>query len=322
MGDQFKWGFIGCGWIAEQMALEFEQSENHVIMAVWNRTTKRARTFTERFGGKVYEELDAFLKEPDIDGVYIAVTADKHAEYMRACISYGKPVLCEKPFTVNAKETEEVMVLAKEKRVYVSEAMWTWHNDVAKQVKTWIKRGRLGKVQAVEIAYSLPMIWTYPRPRLIERDLIGGAVMDIGVYALRYAYELFGLPKSLTCQGDLADTGVDLNEEICLDYGDFTAKLMIGINGSRGEHLLIFGEEGTLLVQDFHMAKQAEIYGRQRETYRAKHDLLLLRQADLVAEEIKRGQLQGDLTLDASLEVMELLDECRRQLGVVYPNEE
>ncbi|WP_162012670.1 Gfo/Idh/MocA family protein [Streptococcus sp. S784/96/1] len=320
MTKLFKWGFIGCGGVAESVAKELKQSDKHQIVALWNRTLSRAERFSERFGGTVYERVEDLLNDSNVDGVYIAVTADRHAEFMKLCIAHKKPVLCEKPFTVNAKEAQEVIEYARQEGVYVSEAMWTWHNDVAKQVKNWIKEDRFGQVQDVEVSYSLPMIWNYGNPRLTSIELIGGAVMDIGVYSLRYCYELFGYPQNITCTGELKD-GVDLNEEIILDYGDFKARLYVGINGSRGEHFLLFGENGTLHIKDFHMARSASVFGKEEEIYQAEHQLLFLRQADIVTDEILSGQLESEISLGSTLDVMNMLDDCRRQLGVIYLSE-
>lgn len=320
MKQEFRWAFIGCGGIAESVAREFLQSDRHRIVALWNRTKPRAEEFSKRFGGKVYEDVEELLVDPEIDGVYIAVTANRHAEFMKRCIAHRKPVLCEKPFAVNAQEAQEVIEYARQEGVYVSEAMWTWHNDVAKQVKKWVIQERFGKIQEVEVAYSLPMIWTYGNPRLTSADLIGGAVMDIGVYALRYCYELFGYPNKIEARGKLRD-GVDLNEEINLYYDGLVARLTIGIDGSRGEYFLLFGEKGTLHIKDFHMARIAEVYGGNRETYQVRDRLLLLHQADIVADEILSGQLESEITLQSTLDVMTMLDTCRKQLGVTYQSE-
>lgn len=316
----FRWGFIGCGGIAESVARDLAHSEEHEIVALWNRTTERAHRFSEKFGGKVYEQVEDLLDDTDVDGVYIAVTADRHAEFMKLCIRHHKPVLCEKPFTVNAQEAQEVIELARQEDVYVSEAMWTWHNDVAKFVKACVDNQRFGDIQDVQCNYSLPMVWTYPNPRLTEISLIGGAVMDIGVYALRYCYELFGYPSKIECRGILKD-GVDLNEEILLTYPDLTAKLSVGIDGSKGEQFLLFGSEGTLQIPDFHMARSAQIFGQKPEVFQAEHTILFLRQADQVAKEM-RGEIPQTISLESTLDVMKMLDECRRQLGVVYLSEE
>lgn len=320
MKTAFRWGFIGCGWIAEQVAEDLNQSSNHVIRAVWNRTMSRAQAFCQKYGGTVYEELDDLLSAPDIDGVYIAVTADKHAEFMKSAIKHHKPVLCEKPFTVNAKEAQEVFAYAQAEGVYVSEAMWTWHNDVAKFVKKSLKEQRLGQLQDFQCHYSLPMVWTYPVPRLTERELIGGAIMDIGVYALRYCYELFGYPEKIHCTGDIKN-GVDLNEEVTLEYPEILAKLSIGIAGSKGEELTIFGSKGTLQVPDFHMAKRASIYGQAPEQFEAMRTLLFLTQFDRVAKEM-RGECPQEISIQSTIDVMHMLDDCRQQMGVVYPSEE
>ena len=140
--QKFRWAYLGCGDIAQITAKELSDGE---IVAVWNRTTERAREFVKKFGGIVYETAEEAITAPGVEGVYIAVTANLHADYMKLCIKHHKPVLCEKPFTVNAKQAQEIFAYAAQEGVYVSEAMWTWHNATACKVKDWITSEAVNK---------------------------------------------------------------------------------------------------------------------------------------------------------------------------------
>lgn len=128
--NKFGWAYIGCGGIAHTTAKELVKTESQQIVAAWNRTYEKAEKFVKKYGGTAYKTAEEAITAPGVEGVYIALTADKHAEYMRLCIKHHKPMLCEKPFTVNAKEAEDIFTYAAQEGVYVSEAMWTWHNAV------------------------------------------------------------------------------------------------------------------------------------------------------------------------------------------------
>lgn len=239
---------------------------------------------------------------------------------MKLCIEHGVPVLCEKPFTVNYKEAEEVIALAKEKGVYVSEAMWTWHNKTAHKVREWLAAGKVGKVESVSATYSFPLLKLYRNPRLTSSAMIGGALMDIGVYPVRYMLELFGMPQSISCKGDILGD-VDVAENIVMDYGNFKAVLTVSMVKMQGEKLVIKGTDGSISVPFYHMAKKAVFNGHKKEKFKDKSSLYAV-QTRHVADEIRSGKKQSEFVpFKATLDTMQLLDECRRQMNVIYPSE-
>lgn len=318
--DKFRWAFIGCGGIAHITAKELLKSGEGEIVAVWNRTRTKADAFAKKFGGTVYDTIEEAIHAPGVEGVYIAVTADKHAEFMKICIANHKPVLCEKPFTVNAKQAEEVLSYGAQEGVYVSEAMWTWHNATAQQVKQWMEDQAVGKVQQVNCNYSFPMIKFSKKERHTSPTMIGGALLDIGVYCVRYCYELFGMPKDIVCHGRLSG-GVDLGEHVTLRYEDFDAKLRISRDERDGEKMEIVGSKGTITVPWFHMAKKATLKGTVNARFRDK-SLLYGKQFSAVAAEIRSGAKAGiAITPESTVDCMKIMDECRKQMGLIYPCE-
>jgi len=318
---KFGWAYIGCGGIAHTTARELLKSGEGEIVAVWNRTREKAEAFAKKFGGKVYDTMEEAINAPGVEGVYIAVTADKHAEFMKLCIANHKPVLCEKPFTVNAAQAEEVFAYARQEGVYVSEAMWTWHNDTARQVKAWVDAGAVGEVRQVNCDYSFPMFKFSNKERHTSPVMIGGALLDIGVYCIRYCYALFGMPKDILCKGSLSG-GVDLGETVTLRYDGFDANLRISRVENDGEKLEIIGSAGKILVPWFHMAKKAKLRGKTRDTFRDR-SLLFGKEFSAVAAEIRGGAKQGvAIPPESTVDCMKIMDLCRSQLGLVYPCEE
>lgn len=317
---KFGWAYIGCGDIAQITAKEVLASGDGEIVAVWNRTEQRAQEFVKRFGGKVCATPEEAMDADGVNGVYIAVTADQHMKYMTLCIAHGKPVLCEKPFTVNASQAEEIFRLASQQRVYVAEAMWTWHNATARMVKAWVDSGFLGNIKEVNVAYSFPMIKFSKKPRHLQAELIAGALLDIGVYCIRYCYELFGMPKNIICKGRLYQ-GFDLGEKVTLEYQDFSVHMTIARDENDGERFEIIGENSSILVPMFHAAKRAVLRGDVSAKVKDTN-LLYGTQFSNVAEEIQRGYTESRIISPKStIDCLTILDECRDQMGLVYPCE-
>ena len=317
---KFGWAYIGCGGIAETTAKELMKGNTNEIVAVWNRTESKAHNFVKKYGGKVYASPEEAITAPGVEGVYIAVNADKHAEFMKLCIKNHKPVLCEKPFTVNRTEAEEVFSLAKQENVFVSEAMWTWHNEISDKVKEWIDAGKIGEIKEVNASYAWPMLRFNKNPRLTTNEMIGGALMDIGVYPVTYAYRLFGIPESTVCAGRTKND-IDLAEYIRMKYNSFTAQIRVAFDEKGGEYFDIVGTKGTIHVPMFHMAQSATLKSEHKETFKKKA-LLYDTQFTNIAREIREGLTESRIVSSQhTLDVMSLLDDCRRQMGIKYPSE-
>lgn len=319
---KFGWAFIGTGGIAEIVAPELLAEGKSEIVAVWNRTAERAQRFSQRFGGTVCASAEEAIRMPGVEGVYIAVTANLHEAYTRLCIEAGKSVLCEKPFAVNASQAQAVLALAREREVYAAEAMWTWHNATARQVKHWVQSGALGRIRGVRCTYSFPMILNpNKKPRHTSPELIGGALLDTGVYGIRYCYELFGMPKEIHCEGRVVD-GIDLGETVTLKYADFQADFLFSRDQNHGETFEITGDEGSISVPMFHCARKAVLKGRVSGKIKDKSPLYgtMFRQTE---QEIRAAVPEPQIISHRStVEVMAILDECRRQMGLKYPCEE
>ena len=318
---KFGWAYIGCGGIAHITASELIKTEDNEIVAAWNRTQEKAEAFVKKYGGKAYPTVEEAINAPGVDGVYIAVTANLHAELTKLCISHHKPVLCEKPFTVNARQARDVFAYARQEGVYVSEAMWTWHNATARKVKEWVQSNAVGRVRQVNCDYSFPMIkLPIQKPRHTSPEMIGGALLDIGVYCIRYCYELFGIPKEIICKGRVVG-GIDLGEHITLVYDGFNCNLRISRDEFDGEKLEIIGESGKIKVPIFHASRKAMLRGKEKALFRDKASLFGT-QFSAVAAEIRSGAKTGiAISPKSTIECLEILDICRQQMRLIYPCE-
>lgn len=317
----FNWCFIGAGTLAKIVAKEILASGRHRIAAVYTRNFQKCQAFAEAFGAAAYESAESAICAPEVDGVYIVTPHNSHYEYAKLALSLGKPVLCEKPVTVTAVESEELFALAQEKGIYLAEAMWTWFSPIARKVKEWVDTSALGVVNRVEIYYRCDSRGY--APRCSDPNTAGGAVLDIGVYPLTYLYRLFGKPEKIQCVGALGG-GIDLWEDVTLTFsGGLTCTASISMcDPSNRVELYMEGDQGQVRCGNFNAAREAELIREDgtREVFQAEGGYL--NEFDTVAGEIRQGQVQSPLVPPSStVEVMKMMDECRRQMGLVYPFE-
>ena len=315
----FNWCFIGTGQIARKVAKQLVTNPGHTIVSVFNRTKAKAEKFAKIYHSTVYESALEAINDPRVDGVYIATTNETHFSFCKLCLENHKPVLCEKPITGNAEELKELIKLSKENNTFLKEAMWTWFNPVANKVKQWIKEERIGKILSVDCIFNMPIFgYNKAKGRYIDPSRYGGALLDLGVYSVRYVYELFGKPKAITAKGKLYN-GIDLLNDSIFEYDGFKAHVSSQINALVGEHCIIKGEKGIIKVPLFHMASKAVLKTKEgKEVFRDRNKKFAT-QFRVVAEYIKGEQPNTLVSLDSSLNVMELMDEIRRQIGVIFP---
>ena len=317
----FNWCFIGAGKIARKVAKQVMTIEGHKIVAVYNRTKEKALSFAKAYHSKVYDTALEAINDPDVDGVYIATTNETHFSFTKLCLENHKPVLCEKPITGNANEFKKLMALAKENDTFFCEAMWTWFNPVAMQVKDWVKQNKIGKIISVDCRFTAPMFgYKKKKSRLSRVDKYGGVLLDLGVYTIRYIYELFGKPLSIKSSGKLYH-GVDIFNESVFSYDGFDALASSRMDIFTGEYCRIIGENGSIKVPFFHMASKAVLKNKDgKQVYRDKK-YKYARQFEIVAEDIKAGKLESHISLQSSFDVMKIMDEIRKQIGVIFPIE-
>lgn len=317
---KFRWGYVGCGGIAHSTAKSILKG-NHKITAVYSRSFDKAQNFAEKYGSKAYNNFEKLLECGNIDALYVATPHTTHVEYAVKALKAHIPVLCEKPVGVSTEDVQLLINTAKENDTYFAEAMWTWFSDTALTVKRWVNSGKAGKIYRVEIHHAFPGLLKKADSRVRDPMTAGGALLDIGIYPVTYCYNLFGYPDRIVCTGTLQD-GIDIKEKITLYYGDTVCELYISFEYLK-ESFLLKGSEGKIRLPGvFHAAPMAVYSGKNgiklgfgRTTY--------LNEFDRCAEEIRIGKKQSDyIPFESTLNCMKIIDECRRQIGLVYPFEE
>ncbi len=318
METKLRWGYIGSGSIAATVAMN-TVPHGHKITCVYSRNKETAAKSAEKYGARVCLSLDELLESDEVDAVYIATPHTSHKMYSLEALKKGKPVLCEKPVGINSKEVKEIIACAKDNGTYFCEAMWTWFSDMALQIERLIKEKKIGDIKAVKISYSFPGILKAPTSRVRDPKTAGGALLDIGIYPITYCYRLFGYPEKIMCKGTVKD-GIDVKEKIILSYDGFDCEINVSLFKA-SESMKIIGSDGKIDIPLFHVARLATLKNKDgREVFTGKTDYAT--EFDRCSQEIKEGKKESSyIPFSQTLDCMKIMDECRRQMGLVYPCE-
>ena len=320
--EKFRWCIIGTGSLAKTVASQINKSGRHEIVSSYNRRYESAVAFSEKYGGKAYATAEEAIIADGVDGVYIVTPHNAHYRYAKMALELGKPVFCEKAFTVTAEETKALIDLAKEKDLYLCEAMWTWFSPSANKTKEWIDSGKIGRVLSADFKYHVRTVGY--KGRHTDPKRAGGALLDITIYPITYAYRLWGKPEKIESEANIKG-GIDLSEKIVFYYSDgFKVNISASINDYFGlEKMKIKGEKGEISAPFFH-AVNGITYKKgmlTRETFKGNGPKInsYVDEFDAVADDIRAGRKESSMVpVKATLDVMELLDEIREQIGLTY----
>ena len=257
---------LGAGAIARSMCRTIrgmkEAGRPVELYAVASRSLEKAEAFAREEGVlKAYGSYAAMLADPDVHLVYIATPHSHHAEQMKMCIRAGKPILCEKAFTANLHQAEEVLFLAREKGVYVAEAIWPRYMPSRWIINDLLSQGVIGEPRML---YSNLCYAVEHKERITDPNLAGGALLDLGVYVLNFASMVFGDDiVRINSTVELMDTGVDRTETITIKYRDGRmAQLMASTAFNSDRRCVVYGTKGFLLVDNVNNPAWVEIYDK------------------------------------------------------------
>jgi predicted dehydrogenase len=324
--DHLRWGILATGGIAHALVKDL-QLIGIPVTAVGSRDLGRARDFAERLGipnaHGSYEELVA---DPEVDVIYVATPHPAHAGNALLALDAGKHVLVEKPFTVTEAEAQAVVDRAAERGLIALEAMWTRWLPHMIRVREIIAAGTLGEVRAV-IADHDQKASADPAGRMQAPELGGGALLDLGIYPVSFAWDILGAPERVLAMSDPTPTGVDQNTAILLGYPQAKAVLHTELDARGPNRAVVIGTEARIEIDpvwytptSFTVSNaQGEVLERYESTVEGRGmQFQALELERLVAE----GHGPGDLLPPAeTVGIMGTLDEVRRQIGLRYPGE-
>lgn len=324
--EKFRVAILGAGNIAATMAATVQQMEDAEICAVASRSLPKAQAFARQFEiEKAYGSYEEMLADPTVDLVYVATPHSHHAAHTRMCIEHGKPALVEKAFTANACQAEEVLRLAEERHVLVTEAIWTRYMPFSETITSLVNSGIIGRPMKLSAHLSYPMA---DKERIVRPELAGGALLDIGVYGINFAIMTFGdAIEKISSVAVKSETGVDMQENIVFIYGDgrmatiessaFTADDRQGI---------ICGDKGYLIVDNINNPTRADVYTTDHVLVKSVTCPPTITgyefEVQACIDAIRAGRLEcADMPHAETLRIMRLMDGLRQEWGVRYPFE-
>jgi predicted dehydrogenase len=327
MTEHLRWGILATGGIAQSFVKDL-QLIGAPVVAVGSRNLETARAFAERNGipnaHGSYEELVA---DPEVDVIYVATPHSAHASAALLALGAGKHVLLEKPYTINAAEAQQVVDLAEAKGLIVLEAMWTRWMPHMIRIREIIAAGTLGQLRSL-IADHDQKASADPAGRMQNPDLGGGALLDLGIYPVSFAWDMLGAPDRVLAMSDPTATGVDQQTAIVLGYPDARMAVLHTELDARGPNrAVIIGTEARIEIDPvWYTPTSFRVIGSDGAVLESYESKVEGRGMQFQAVELERlvahGHAAGDLLPPAeSVAIMETMDEIRRQIGLRYPGE-
>ncbi len=311
-----QWGIIGLGNIAERFATTVKKMDGVTLKAVASRTKNHALEFGRKYEVEdtfCYGTYDELINDDQIDAIYIAVPHPFHKENAIRCLNHGKAVLCEKPVTMNNQETQEVIQAAKENKVFFMEAMKSRFMPINKEIRKIVREGGIGEPTFMRAELGFKGDFD-PKGRIFNRELGGGAVLDIGIYPISYsAYLLGNKPNTIQSSLQYGVTDVDENGTIQLSYDNGSlAQIYCTIRANTRKDASLLGTEGSIYIPYFSNAQSATITTPNKEwTIEEPFELSGFEyQIREVGRCLQEGALESPLmTWQDSLEVMDIVDQ-------------
>ena len=324
--SNFKWGILGPGGIARAFAKDLQLLEGHEVAAVGSRTLINAQEFANTFGGTAYGSYEELVEDPAVDAIYVATPHPAHKENVVLALNAGKPVLCEKPFAVNAKEAQEMVSTAQKNNIALMEAMWARFLPHYAQVREVIASGVLGTILTVQADHGQRLA-DRNIPRLVEPSLAGGALLDLGIYPVSFAHMILGNPTKISASGVLTDKGVDAQTSMIFDYSSGAqAVLNTTMIEQTPCRAVVAGVNGWLEIdRTFYNPTSMRVtlldgsVTQYPNTYTGHG---LREQAEAFKKLVTSGQTQSEiLSWKDTVDIMHTLDTVRAQIGLRYPFE-
>ena len=325
--NKVRFGILGTGNIARQFVGDLRYADGAELFAVGSRSQATADAFGDTFDvPNRYASYEALVSDDEVDVVYVASPHPLHHANTLLCLEHGKAVLCEKPFAMNEAQSIEMIDAAKRHGLFLMEGMWTYCFPAMQEILTLIQSGAIGEPRMITGAFCFRDDGD-PSGRLLDREMGGGALLDVGVYPISVAQFVFGAePASVTATAHLGETGVDEQNGFVLQYaGGGLAILASAVRTRMPEEIVVGGTEGMIRIPEpFYRPAQFEIVRESStETKTFPYPGMGMQfEAQEVVDCLRAGKLESDLVPHAgTLAVMRTMDRIREQWGLRYPGE-
>ena len=324
--SNFSWGILGPGGIARAFAKDLTFLEGHTIGAVGSRSLANAQVFANDFGGTAYGSYEELVNDSTIDAIYVATPHPAHHDNVILALNAGKPVLCEKPFAVNAAEAQAMVDAASHNKVALMEAMWARFLPHYAKVREIIASGVLGPILSIHADHGQRLA-DQNIPRLVDPHLAGGALLDLGIYPISFAHMILGNPLSISSSAVMTDKGVDAQTSMIFTYENGAQSVltttMIEQTPCRA---VVAGLHGWLEIDRtfYNPASMRVILNDGSVTqYPSTYTGHGLReQAESFKRLVQSGKLESEiLSWQDTIDIMKTMDAVREQIGLKYPFE-
>ena len=326
MKDEIRWGIVGPGHIAHSFAKDLSLVNGGRLAAVASRKLDRAKEFANEYGAEhAYGSYQELFEADTVDVLYIATPHTSHCELTLEALRYKKAVLCEKPMGIRKSEVKRMIAAAKENNVFLMEALWSRFNPSIRKVKQLIDEGAIGKLEYLYADFGFYALDRDEQGRLLNTQLAGGSILDIGIYPIFLSYLLLGMPKSIKANSRFYKTGAEIQTSMLFEYHDAQAMLYSGLTSKSEMKAEISGQEGSLFLHPrWH---EAQGYSFEKGEDLKHFDLPTIGKGysyeiEEVHTCIRAGKKESDLwNLQNSLDLVTLLDAIRKETGITFPFE-
>ncbi|MCP9200699.1 Gfo/Idh/MocA family oxidoreductase [Gramella sp. GC03-9] len=323
MSRKIKWGIVGLGKIAGKFAEGLKHVENAQLYAVASRDLAKAEEFSEKHNSEIaYGSYEQLMEDPEVEVIYVATPHSLHERISIQCLNHGKAVLCEKPFAINLEQAKKMINLAREKDIFLMEAMWTMFLPHFQHVLELVNSGKYGKVKKIKADFGFKAEFDASK-RLFNKSLGGGSLLDIGIYPVFLAYAILGYPEKIEASSHFAETGVDTSSEIRFSYSSQAEAELYSTLAEKtpttGEVQL---EKAVIKINSrFHEPSSLTVITDGKEehikfenigngyNYEAAHVTRML---------LEHKTESDKMDFTKTLDLMKLLDDIREKTGLVY----
>ncbi|NNG08638.1 MAG: Gfo/Idh/MocA family oxidoreductase [Arenibacter sp.] len=327
MSQKLRWGIIGLGNIAHHFVKDLALVKEASIRAVASRSMDKAKAFAEEYNVPIaFDSYNDLLESQEVDVVYIATPHTSHAELSILAMNHKKHVLCEKPMGVNVEEVKKMIDASKQNGVFLMEALWSRFNPSIVKVKELVDQAAIGPVAYIHADFAFYALDRDLKGRVLNPQLGGGSLLDIGIYPIFLSYLLLGKPMSILSTSHFHSNGAEVQTSIIFKYPKAQAILYSGFTSKSEMKAEISGEKGSIFIP----TRWHEAQGYTVERNNEQEDFSLptngrgyFYEINEVHQSIAKGKLESDLWSHRnSLDLIELLDTVRKQNQIVFPFEE
>ncbi|WP_298476313.1 Gfo/Idh/MocA family oxidoreductase [uncultured Maribacter sp.] len=322
-----KWGILGPGNIAKKFASDLRLVPNALLSAVASRDLDKAENFAREYSAeRAYGSYQELFDDKEVQVIYIATPHNKHVDLSVKAMNHGKHVLCEKPLGVNAKEVKAMVAASKKNNVFLMEGLWSRFNPAIKKVKQLVDNGEIGKLSYLYANFAFYGTEREKDSRLLNPDLAGGSLLDIGIYPVFLAYLFLGKPQSILATSNFYETGVEVQTSMIFKYENAQAMLYSGLTSNSQTIAEFSGSVGSIVIPERWHAAQGytmQIEENLETVSLPTKGIGFSHEIEEVQHCIIDNKMESNLwTHVNSIELAELLDSIRAKIGVVFPFEE